>query len=1112
MKNRASKCTGRILPRLLTTAAVAFSVTVLSASAERPVKRVGPERAVGGITAQEQMARHDKLRGQLVAEMPDAALQARIRIELTQEDLADLAKPHDVVVPTPLRVGVVKTISPVVGAVRAQGFKGGVIQETDDGGFVWAVTITSPEAQAVRVHFTDFSLPPGAEMYFFSLNREAYGPYVGKGRNGNGDFWTRSISSDTGVIMLRYRGETTEADRQRISFVISEFGHIHGRPLKANDRDTWPCAGNVLCLIDANCMSGTPVDVAKDAVAKMEWVEGPYVYTCTGGLLADTDPSTQIPYFVTAHHCVSSDTPNLETYFHYITSSCEETCPGYRPPSTIGATVQATGTAGDFTLLTLNESPPSGTRYLGWSNAPVAFTDGVPLWRISNANFGPQVYSEYEVDTSSLVCAGAPRGQFIYSSNLDGGTMGGSSGAPIVNSSGEAVGQFLGCCGYNCGNDCDFHNNWFIDGALAFYWDSVAEFLDPPMPPCYLDKITAPDAASGAQFGGAAAMDHDVLVIGAPLDDEVAVNAGAAYVYRRSGTSWSFEQKLMASDGATEDRFGTSVAVSGDVIAVGAYLNDGVAPDSGAVYVFGYNGVDWDQEQKLAPPDMHDGDKFGYSVAADGNVLVGGAYASDGVGSDSGSAYVYRYGATWELEQKLLASDATSGDRFGWTVSVNGDYAVIGAPLADVVGFNSGAVYVYRYDGPNWTFHSKEWPSDAAASDNFGYSVSIDGGRFVAGAQSGDSPEAVDSGTAYVYRLDGPDWVEDQELHASDGANGDRFGTAVSLSEGVTAVGAYRNDEAGADAGAAYVYALYDSNWGQEAKLIAPDAAGGDQFGRSVATKRGFALAGAPYDADAGSETGAAYLYAAGTDCNLNRIPDICDIRDGFSEDLDDDGVPDDCCPIAPAPIAIPDVTETNRYISFRPGEGTQSTALRVTLVNVPGFTSFNGEHRWVDSPRQITEASGSSDPGPPPTFWGANLRCDPSYRDWSAVDVLHLFDEAILPGGTYAVQAIAEECDTASEDWYTVAVTMVTTPRWGDVVGDCGVTPCTDPNGVVDFIDISAVVEKFKNTPSAILKARADLDPDQPNAVIDFTDISCVVDAFRALPYPFLGPQACPP
>jgi V8-like Glu-specific endopeptidase len=439
--------------------------------------------AIGGITMEEHAAQQIELNAELVGQMPKGAMDRPIRIELTDQDRADLAAPA--ISGTPLVVGVVKTISPAVGALDRLGFKGGVTQETDGGGFVWAVTVTSPGAQGIRVHFEKFSLPPGAEMYFFGLNGQAHGPYIGEGRDGNGDFWTRSIASDTGVIQLRF----AEADREKISFVISELGHIAGRGSSQveKDDDYWPCWDNVECLIDAMCPagSGTPADPAKDAVAKMEWVIGQYIYTCTGGLLVDTDPGTQIPYMLTANHCFDASISNLETFFFYTTDSCEGLCPGLwynppaPPPSTIGITVQATGETGDFTLATLDEDPPGGVTFLGWNNTAIAYSEGAALYRISNANFGPQVYSDYTVNTTTGTCTGIPRGAWIYSNYENGATMGGSSGSPVLNSDSEVVGQLTGCCGYNCGDDCDFENNWTIDGAMAYYWDSVKDFLNP---------------------------------------------------------------------------------------------------------------------------------------------------------------------------------------------------------------------------------------------------------------------------------------------------------------------------------------------------------------------------------------------------------------------------------------------------------------------------------------------------------------------------------------------------------------------------------------------------------------------------------------------------------
>ena len=476
--------------RILLAAVAAFCMAVAvapSTGADRPTVRIGSERAVGGLTVAERVAHKMQLHAELTAVLPAGVGKTPLKIEITQKDRDDLALPATSGV-TPLRIGVVKAVREDVGMRFGEALGGGVLETQPDGSFVWAMTVTSPGAQAIRLHITGFSLPNDAELYLVGSNGQAHGPYVDRGRNGDGDFWTRSIASDTGSLVLRYDGTTPDADRPRMSFMISDVGHIRGRPPQTDLRshDGWPCSDNAPCVVDVNCVNTGPAAPAEDAVAKMEWIEGSFIFTCTGGLLADTDSGSQIPYFLTARHCVSSDNSSLQTFFNYTTTSCNGSCPdslvtGGSPPaaSTIGVMVQATGSAGDFTLLRLNQPPPAGASFLGWNNSPVAFTNGANLYRISNGNFGPQVYSQHDVTTSSPTCTSWPRGERIYSVDQTGATMGGSSGSPVVNNAGEVVGQLSGCCGFNCANDCDAVNNWTVDGALAFYWDSVAEFLDP---------------------------------------------------------------------------------------------------------------------------------------------------------------------------------------------------------------------------------------------------------------------------------------------------------------------------------------------------------------------------------------------------------------------------------------------------------------------------------------------------------------------------------------------------------------------------------------------------------------------------------------------------------
>ena len=254
--------------------------------------------------------------------------------------------------------------------------------------------------------------------------------------------------------------------------------------------------------------------------------------------------------------------------------------------------------------------------------------------------------------------------------------------------------------------------------------------------------------------------------------------------------------------------------------------------------------------------------------------------------------------------------------------------------------------------------------------------------------------------------------------------------------------------------------------------------------------------------------------FSQGGDCNGNGVPDDEDIIEGTSLDEDENGVPDECeCawtvdPLQPEPAP----TAKNRSISVVPGNPGQQTALRVTLVDLPApFEAYEGDIKWIGPPSQVSEAPGSSDPTPGPTFTAASLQCSPYYTDWSTAGLLHVVDAAIVPAGYYKVQAIHQDCDLVGEPNYSAALAVEATPLWGDLVGNCGVTPCTGPDGKADFLDIAAIVDKFKGAVGAPLKARADLGPNIPDRVIDFVDIQHAVAAFRSSGYPFGGPTACP-
>lgn len=216
---------------------------------------------------------------------------------------------------------------------------------------------------------------------------------------------------------------------------------------------------------------------------------------------------------------------------------------------------------------------------------------------------------------------------------------------------------------------------------------------------------------------------------------------------------------------------------------------------------------------------------------------------------------------------------------------------------------------------------------------------------------------------------------------------------------------------------------------------------------------------------------------------------------------------------VAPAPaLPEPMVPELghgtrNRYLSFSGGTPGESEAVRVRFDLDGGGTGT----AWVGEPREASESSGDSGPTPPPTFWAAELQCDPPFfTDWSVYPAIHVYGPSVAPGVTYEIALARESCET-SEDGFTDTPLVITTSAWGDVVKDCSTCPCGPPDGDADFDDITAIVDKFKNLPCAPMKSRGDLAPATPDQIVDFVDIPWIVDAFRSLPYPFGGPTACP-
>ena len=375
-------------------------------------------------------------------------------------------------------------------------------------------------------------------------------------------------------------------------------------------------------------------------------------------------------------------------------------------------------------------------------------------------------------------------------------------------------------------------------------------------------KLTAPDAARGGEFGSAVAVQGNVAVVGAPGDASAGFGTGAAYVFEKTTTGWQLQQKLVGPD-ASHSFFGTSVAIDNDRIVVGAYGDFNVDVGAGAAYVFVHVGTKWTPEAKLIGSENSAFDSFGISVAIKGDRIVCGAFGNSDLNqSEVGSAYVFRrIQGLWLQEQELTASDGASLARFGLSVTMNDDTIVVGADGDAELGFFSGAVYVFTFDGSSWIQQQKLHAQDARESASFGYHVAMDGDTLVIGAPQ-NAVGTHTLGAAYVFTRRSQGWLQDRKLVAKDSDAFDGFGLRVAINNDTIAVGSGRDSDAVIDAGAAYVYKRNgQSGWSLDEKLFASDAAQNDSFGCAVAVSNNSVVVGAIGKSDVALNAGAAYIY-----------------------------------------------------------------------------------------------------------------------------------------------------------------------------------------------------------------------------------------------------------
>ena len=404
------------------------------------------------------------------------------------------------------------------------------------------------------------------------------------------------------------------------------------------------------------------------------------------------------------------------------------------------------------------------------------------------------------------------------------------------------------------------------DGEVEDYQVVIADLdfgdaPDVPMGP-EVTKWTADDPTPEDFFGSGVCVSGDWAIVGATGDDDAVVDSGSAYVFHRDVAGWAPSAKLTAPDPEENEEYGYAVSIFGEWAMVGAYQNDWAGPNAGSIEVYYFDGAAWSFKQKLTAPDGSGQEHFGFSVSVSGEWAVIGAPQDDEVGEDAGAAYVYRlHGPTWEFFEKWTPSLDPTEDRFGRAVSVSGTRALVGAYLDDDGGEDAGAAYVFAWNGLTWTQEAKLTASDAVAGQQLGHSVAISGERAIVGAWL-DDEAAADAGAAYVFHREGTNWVQQPKLIASDAEEHDWFGASVSLSGDRAIVGASGDDDHGGNSGSAYVFRWSGSAWLEMPKVTSFDIAESDGFGWPVSISGDCVVVGAMWRNEGGHhEAGSAYVF-----------------------------------------------------------------------------------------------------------------------------------------------------------------------------------------------------------------------------------------------------------
>lgn len=326
--------------------------------------------------------------------------------------------------------------------------------------------------------------------------------------------------------------------------------------------------------------------------------------------------------------------------------------------------------------------------------------------------------------------------------------------------------------------------------------------------------LEASDAAANNSFGNTVSLLGNRAIIGSLRDTDNGTGSGSAYIFEFDtlNNTWLQTKKLLPTIGAVGDSFGSAVSLSEGRVLVASLGNDIAGNSSGAVYVFDYNSLtkDWTQTQILVGNDTANLDAFGISVSLQGDRALIGSYLDDDTSLESGSAYIFEFdGLLWNQIQKLTANDPANNDNFGYSVSLFGDRALVSAYRNSDDGENAGSVYIFEFDSVNWNQTTNLTALDASANHLFGSSVALVNNKALIGAQGNDLGDPVfdfNSGAAYVFEFDGTTWNQTARIIPSDSTALDGFGSSICAFNNKIIVGAFQNDDSGNSSGSSYIF------------------------------------------------------------------------------------------------------------------------------------------------------------------------------------------------------------------------------------------------------------------------------------------------------------------